>query len=82
MHIEVRECLLTSSSESFVFQLTIKCMKIKTYRTIILPVVFYGCGSWSLTLKEEECLRVFKNRVLRKILGPRMEKVTGVEKTA
>ena len=57
-------------------------MKIKTYRTKILPVVLYGCGSWSLKLKEEECLRVFKNRVLRKILGPRMEKVTGVEKTA
>jgi hypothetical protein len=52
-------------------------MKIKIYRTIILPVILYGCGSWSLTLKEEECLRVFKNRVPRKILGPRMDKVTG-----
>jgi hypothetical protein len=52
-------------------------MKIKIYRTIILPVVLYGCGNWSLTLKEEECLRVFKNSVLRKILGPRMDKGTG-----
>jgi len=48
-----------------------KNVKIKTYRTIILPVVFYGCETWSLTLREERKLRVFENRVLRRIFGPR-----------
>jgi hypothetical protein len=56
---------------------------IKIYRTIILPVVLYGCETWSLTLGEERWLRVFENRVLRKVFGPkgdgfdrRMEKAT------
>jgi len=48
-----------------------KNIKIKTYRTtIILTAVVYGCETWSLTLKEECSLRVFENRVLRKIFGP------------
>ena len=42
------------------------------YRIIILPVVLYGCETWSLTLREERRLRVFKNRVLRKIFGPKV----------
>jgi hypothetical protein len=41
------------------------------YRTLILPVVLYGCETWSLTLREEHRLRVFENRVLRKIFGPK-----------
>ena len=45
-------------------------IKIKIYRTIILLVVLYGCETWSLTLKEESRLRVFENRVLRRIFGP------------
>jgi hypothetical protein len=45
-------------------------LKIKIYRTIILPVVLYGCETWSLTLREERRLRVFENRVLRRIFGP------------
>jgi hypothetical protein len=45
-----------------------KNLKIKIYRTIILPVVSDGCENWSLTLKEERRLRVFENRVLRRIL--------------
>jgi hypothetical protein len=45
--------------------------------TIILPVVVYGCETWSVTLREEHRLRVFENRVLRKISGPEREKVTG-----
>jgi len=45
--------------------------------TIILPVVFYGCETWSLTLREERKLRVFENMVLRRIFGPRREEVTG-----
>ena len=54
-----------------------KNVKIKIYRTIILPVVLYGCETWSLTLREEHGLRVFKNRVLRRIYGPKDE-LTGV----
>jgi len=53
-----------------------KNLKIKTYRTIILPVVLYGCETWSLTLREERKLRVFENMVLR-IFGPRRDEVTG-----
>jgi hypothetical protein len=47
------------------------------YKTIILPVVLYGCETWSLTLTEEHRLRVFENRVLRRIFGPKMDEVTG-----
>jgi len=46
-------------------------LKIKIYRTIILPVVLYGCETWSLILKEEGRLRVFENRVLRRVFGPK-----------
>jgi len=52
-------------------------LKIKIYRTIILPVVLYGCETWSLTLREERKLRVFENMVLRRIFGPRRDEVTG-----
>jgi len=54
-----------------------KNLKIKIYRTIILPVVLYGCETWSLTLREECRLRVFENRVLRKVFGPKRYEVTG-----
>ena len=54
-----------------------KNLKIKIYRTIILPVVLYGCETWSLTLREERRLRVFENRVLRKLFGPKRDEVTG-----
>ena len=54
-----------------------KNLKIKIYKTIILPVVLYGCETWSLTLREERKLRVFENRVLRKIFGPRRNEVMG-----
>jgi len=52
-------------------------LKIKIYRTIILPVVLYGYEAWSLTLREERKLRVFENMVLRRIFGPRRDEVTG-----
>ena len=58
-----------------------KNLKIKIYRTIILPVVLYGCETWSLTLREERRLRVFENRVLR-VFGPKRDEVTGMEKAA
>ena len=54
-----------------------KNLNIKTYRTIILPVVLYGCETWSLKLREERRLRVFLNRVLRRIFGPKGKEVTG-----
>jgi hypothetical protein len=54
-----------------------KLAKIKTYRIIILPVVLYGCETWSLILREERRLRVFENRVLRRIFGPKRDEVTG-----
>ena len=50
-----------------------KNVKIKIYRTIILPVVLYGCETWSLTLREEHRLRVFENRVLRRIFKPKRD---------
>ena len=50
-----------------------KNLKIKIYRTIIFPVVLYGCETWSLTLREEHRLRVFENRVLRRIFGPKRD---------
>jgi hypothetical protein len=52
-------------------------VKVKIYKTIILPVVLYGCETWSLTLREENRLRVFENRVLRRIFGPKRDEVTG-----
>jgi len=54
-----------------------KNLKIKIYRTVILPVVLYGCKTWSLRLREERKLRAFGNRVLRRIFAPRREEVTG-----
>ena len=45
-------------------------------QVIILPVVLYGCETWSLTLREEHRLRVFENRVLRRIFGPKRDRVT------
>ena len=54
-----------------------KNLKIKIYRTINLHVVLYGFGTWSLTLREEHRLRVFENRALRRIFGPRRGGVTG-----
>jgi len=46
------------------------------YRTIILPVVSYGCETWSLIVREERRLRVFENRVLRRIFGPKRDEIT------
>jgi hypothetical protein len=51
--------------------------KIKIYRIIILPVVLYGCETWSLTLREKYRLRVFENRVLRRLFGAQEDEVRG-----
>jgi hypothetical protein len=65
--------LLPFGPESSVFP----PVKIKIYKTIILPVVLYGCETWSLTLREEHRLRVFENRVLRRMFGKKRDEVTG-----
>jgi hypothetical protein len=54
-----------------------KNLKIRIYKMIMLPVVLYGCETWSLTLREEHRLRVFGNRVLRRIFGAKRDEVTG-----
>ena len=59
-----------------------KNLKTEIYRTIILPVVLYGCEKWSLTLRDKRRLRVFEIRVLRKVSGHKRDEVNrGVEKT-
>jgi hypothetical protein len=54
-----------------------RSVKVKIYKTIVLPVVLYGCETWSLTLREEHTQRVFENRLLRRIFGPKRDEVTG-----
>src|SRR5215475_13772320 len=54
-----------------------KNLKIKIYRSIFLPVVLHGCETWLLKLREEHKLRVFENRVLRRVFGPKRNEVTG-----
>jgi hypothetical protein len=69
--------LLSFIPEPFVFSSVGGKVKIKIYKTIILPAVLYVCETRSLTLKEEYMLRVFANRVLRRIFGPKMDEVKG-----
>ena len=68
--------MLSFGAESLSCSLLSKNLKIKIYRTIILSVVLYGCEIWSLILREERRLRVFENRVLRGIFGPKRGEVT------
>ena len=75
--------MLSFGAESFVFSFQSKNIKIKGYTIIVFPVVLYGCETWSFSLREEPRLRVFESRVLKRILGPKRDEVTGgVEKTA
>ena len=70
--------MLLFDAESFLSSnLLSKTLKIKIYRTMILPVVLYGCETWSLTLREECKLQVFENRVLRRVFGPKRDEVQG-----
>ena len=69
-------CCLSVQNLLFTSLLSIN-IKIKIDRTIILPVVLYGCQTCSFTLREEHRLRVFQNRVLRRIFGPKRDEVTG-----
>jgi hypothetical protein len=67
----------TNVKLSMCFSFPVKKLKIRIYKTIILPVVLYGCEMWSLTLREEHRLRVFENKVLRRIFGPKRDELTG-----
>jgi hypothetical protein len=69
--------LLPFGPEPSVFSVAVEELKIRIYKTIILSVLLYGCETWSLTLREEHRLRVFENKVLREIFGPKRDEVTG-----
>jgi hypothetical protein len=69
--------LLLFGPEPSVFSSAIIKRNIRIYKAIILPVVLYGCETWSLTLREEHRPRVFENRVLRRTFGPKKDEVTG-----
>jgi hypothetical protein len=79
IHNEIKSRLNTGNACYYSVQnllsscLISKKLKIKIYRTVILPVLLYGCETWSVTLREENRLRVSENRVLRKIFGPKRE---------
>jgi len=68
---------LFNKSKAVPTSLLSKNLKIKIYRTIILPVVLYGCETWSLTLREVRRLRVFENRVLRRVFGSKRDELKG-----
>ncbi|KAJ4432156.1 hypothetical protein ANN_20772 [Periplaneta americana] len=55
-----------------------KNLKVRIYKTVLLPVLLYGCETWTLTLREEHRLRVFENKMLRKIFGAKRDEVTGI----
>ena len=67
---EIRSNLKSGMQNLLSSSLVSKNLKIKVYRSIILPVVLYGCETWSLTMSEKRRLRVFENRVLGEIFGP------------
>jgi hypothetical protein len=69
----IRSSLLSS-------RLLSRNVKVNIYKTIILSVVLYGCETLSLTLREEHRMRVFENRVVRKLFGPKRDDVTGESK--
>ena len=59
------------------FSSSLLSKNLKIFRTIILPVVLYGCETWALILREEHRLRVFENKVLRRVFGSKRDEVTG-----
>ena len=69
--------MLSFGAEFLSSSLISKNVKITIYRTVIWPVVLYGCETWSFTLMEERRLRVFENRVLRSIFGPKRDEDIG-----
>ena len=73
--------MLPFGANIFCYSWLSKNTKIEIYRIIILPVFLYGCENLSLTLWEERRLKLFENRVLRKIFGPKRAKETGKWRT-
>jgi hypothetical protein len=76
IHDEIKNGL--NSGNACYYSVQTSCLisrnpKINIYKTVTLPIVLYGCKTWSLTLREEHRLRVFENRVLRRIFGPKRE---------
>jgi len=69
--------LLSFGAVSFVLQFSIQKIKINIYRSTILPVVLYGCETWSVILKEERRLKMFENKEMRRIFGSRRDEVKG-----
>jgi hypothetical protein len=57
-------------------------VKVKIYKTVVLPVVLYGCETGSVTLREEFRLRVFESRVIRRIFGPKRDEITRMGEAA
>jgi len=80
IHEEIKSILNSGNacyhSVQNIWSSSLLSINIKIYRTILLPVVLYGCATWSLTLREGRRLRVFENSVLRRIFGPRRDEVT------
>jgi hypothetical protein len=68
--------LATIPSSLLSCRLLSRNVKVKIYKTIILPVIMYGCETWSVTLKTEHRLKVFENRVLRRMFGTKRDEVT------
>jgi hypothetical protein len=68
--------MLPFGPELFVLSPAVKNVKVRIYKTIILPVVLYGCETWFLTVREEHRLRVFENRAPRIIFGLKTNEAT------
>jgi hypothetical protein len=66
-----------SVQKSLSFYLLSKNVKIRIYKTVILPVVLYGCETWSLTLRDGHTMRMFGKEVLRRIFGKKSDKMIG-----
>jgi hypothetical protein len=80
LHLKVRADYIRSFQlEPFVFSSSAKNVNSKLYKCIhiFFPVVLYGCRTWSVTLREEHTLRVYENRVLRRIFGPHRVEMVG-----
>ena len=69
--------MLLFTCENFIVPLLSKELKVNTYKTIVLPIALYDCDTWSFTLREEHRLRVYANKVLRKIFGAKRDEITG-----
>ena len=70
---KLQYCVFLELLDHNTFPVFSKNLKIEIYKTIVLLVVLYGCETWSLALREERRLRVFENRIMRRIFGPKRD---------